>query len=215
MTIVYTPTTGACTTRMDGTMSVTASTLARGASTTVRHIGCGNFGELSGGGNLFVVGHGNAGAAIGTSTENYGPKALLDLLEADGLPRSPTDDVTIHLYACATGSSVRTSYVLWRQEPYGKAFSRAMASRKYNNYNVVAYCGFQGMGGSYSLNYHYQKASRREWLGDDNYENAPSIQFRVSAGGFAQVRGDNMKSTIDIRIHVGRSNSYVLKIKPG
>lgn len=215
MTIIYTPTTGFCTSKMDPTMHVSASGLARKAGTKVRHIGCGNFGELANGGHLFVVGHGNAGAAIGTSSENYGPKDLLELLRSDGLPQFPTADVTIHLYACATGSAVKKYYFLpWRQQPYGKLFGEAMAKKGYDNYNIIAYCGFQGMDGSYSVNYHYQQASKREWLGDDNYENAPTIQFRVSPGSCTKVRGDKMQSHIEIRVHLKRQNSYVLKIRP-
>ena len=45
-------------------------------------------------------------------------------------------------------------------------------------------------------------------------QNAPTIEFRVSPGSCTKVRGDKMQSHIEIRIHLKRRNSYVMKIRP-
>jgi hypothetical protein len=53
------------------------------------------------------VGHGNAGKGIRAhGHEAIGAKALVAQLTAEGLPKSPRDTVTIHLYACASGALV-------------------------------------------------------------------------------------------------------------
>lgn len=211
---VYTPSTGPVTQAMDRTMWGAAYLLSRELGVEVQNIGCRTLGGLTeGGGQIFVVGHGNAGSAIGTHAEHYDPEQLRDLLAADGLPKSPKDTVTVHLYACATGTSVRRSYALWRREPFAKRFADKMASAGFNDCYVVGYCGFMSPGGKHSLKYHASSADKREWLGD-NRGDAPTIVFRVNAGACAQVSGDAWKQTLDIRVHRARANSYVMNIVP-
>lgn len=179
-----------------------------------RYCGCGNLGDLAPGGLLFVVGHGNAGSKIGAhghEADALGARSLVQQLVADGLPRSPRAEVTIHLYACATGSSVRTMYSLWRKEPYALRFARALAAANFNDYYVVGYAGFMNPTGTYSLSYHVQDADRRNWQGGRG--DAPTILYRVNARGFTQVAGDEWKQYTDITFHRGRANSTVLSIR--
>ena len=216
--IVYTPTKTDVTIREDRTVWGSANIIssAVGQKGVVRHQGNGNLGELQAdGGILFIVGHGNAGKGIGAhGHEAIGAKALVAQLTAEGLPTSPRDTVTIHLYACATGSSVRTGYALWRRDPYAERFAKHLAAAGFNDYFVVGYAGFMNASGQHSFAYHYQNADRRNWQGNSK-EDAPKLIFRVNAGGFAKVSNGEWNQCTEIRLHpMEKRASVVLNIRP-
>jgi hypothetical protein len=214
--IVYTPTSQKVTSNTDATVYFAAQGISANPNNPVRNQGGGNLAELGpDGGTLFVVGHGNAGGKIGAhGHEAVGARSLVKQLEQEGLPKSPKAQVAIHLYACASGSSVRTAYALWRKAPYAERFAAALAKAGFNNYHVVGYVGFMGMDGEYSLSYHYQDSSKRNFQGK-NRIGAPTITFYVNAGGHAKINGDKWQQSTEWRIHPGpkRKNSYVLNIK--
>lgn len=169
------------------------------------------------GGQLFVVGHGNAGGKIGAhGHEAVGARSLVRQLLAEGLPLKPENVVTIYLHACATGASVRTSYCLWRKDPYAQRFAAALANAGAHNYNVVGYAGFVNASGQMSLNYHVQKRDKRNFAGITHAEGVDeekTIEFTVRNGVSAKTRGANWKQFTTYNMHRGRANSQILQIR--
>src|SRR5262249_17359461 len=150
----------------------------------------------------------------GHDAEALGARSLVRQLVADGLPQSPNATVTIHLWACATGASVRTRYALWRKDPYALRFARALAGAGFNDYVLVGYVGFMHPNGLYSLSYHYKGSSDTTWEG--NRHDAPTITFLVGGGGFNQVAGGEWKQYTKTKVHpIARRTSVVLSVRRG
>ncbi len=214
--IVYTPTKAAVTTKDDAVMYYSAHTLCEQLKidvADVRHRGSGNFGLLEAdGGTVYVVGHGNAGGKIGTHTDALGAKSLMEAMLAEGLPKRPKGTVTVHLYACASGTSVRTAYLLWRKDPYAVRFAKYLAEAGFQDYYVIGYVGFMNLNGKHSMNYHMQKPKETVWSGKGGGD-APTIVLRVTAGACAQVQGEQWKQYSEVRMHRGRANSLVATIR--
>ncbi|MES2257734.1 MAG: hypothetical protein V4724_04410 [Pseudomonadota bacterium] len=216
--IVYTPTKTAVTQQEDAVMYYSARNVCEKLKilNDVRHVGNGGFDALGrDGGVVYVVGHGNAGGKIGTHADALGAKSLMKAMLADGLPKNPGGTVTIHLYACASGTSVRTGYLLWRKDPYAMRFAKYLAEAGFNDFMIVGYVGFMNLSGKHSLNYHMQKSKETVWSGSAlaRGDDAPTITFRVNAGACARVQGEEWKQYSEVRVHRGRANSLVATIR--
>lgn len=163
---------------------------------------------------LFVVGHGNAGGKIGAhGHENVGARTLLRQLVAEGMPLKPNANITIHLHACATGTSVRTNYHLWRKDPYAQRFARALAEAGGNNFTVIGYVGFVNSSGQAALSYHVQKKALRDFKGlGHGHDDVDTITFAISGGTYRKTAGDNWQQSVETRLHRGRANSTVFTI---
>jgi hypothetical protein len=215
--IVYTPTATAVTQDEDNLVWHTANQISSslGLGGNVRHNGTGNLNELQAdGGVLYVVGHGNAGKGIGAHGHAaIGATALVAQLTQQGLPTRPARTITVHLYACATGASVRTDYALWRKDPYAQRFAKHLASAGFNDYYVVGYVGFMSPFGQHSVHYHLQDADQRIWEGQSK-EDAPRVKYYVNAGGYAKVEGETWQQCTEVRVHpLERRTSVVLHIR--
>lgn len=214
--IVFTPTSKKVSPKQDALVAATANGIAHfKCNEQLRWIGNGKLGEMAEGGTLWIVGHGFAGKKIGAhgfEGDAKGPHDLVRLLEKEGLPKKPEKPVTIHLHACATGSSVRVSYSLWRQDPYAVKFARYLADEGFTNYFVVGYAGFMNSSGQHSLSYHVQSPTKRIWSGTSQSD-APTILLEVENGRSRWLEGDEWKQFTSFTPHRGRANSTVLSIR--
>lgn len=174
-----------------------------------------NLGELDqAGGTLYVIGHGHAGGKIGVHQhESVGARSLVTQLLSEGLPKTPKSEITIHLLACCSATSVRTCYTLWRKDPYVERFCAAMVQAGCSNFKVVGYVGFMAGSMQYSLDYHTTDANQRNWEGDMGNSAAPlTTTYSVVKGDYNQLDGGKWMQHIDRRLHVcSVSSHYVVR----
>lgn len=216
--IIYTPTTHVVPQKDDALVYFSVWGLGKRYNHASKQINNGkaDLGRLDEEGSvLYVVGHGNAGGKIGAhGHENVGARTLLRQLLAEGLPLKPGKNITIHLYACATGTSVRTAYHLWRKDPYAQRFAQALAEAGGTNFTIIGYVGFMNDMGHYSLNYHMQDSNQRHFQGGGHGSSrVETITFAVSGGTYRKTAGDDWMQFIEKRSHLMRRNSTVLTIR--
>lgn len=216
--IIYTPTTHVVPAKDDELVYYSVTDLAKrhGRAIKVINNGKAKLERLDEPGSiLYVVGHGNAGGKIGAhGHENVGARTLVRQLIAEGLPVAPQNRITLHLYACATGTSVRTVYHLWRKDPNAQRFAQALAEAGGDNFTVIGYVGFMNSSGMFSVDYHMQDNSKRNFKGRGHGSgDAETITFDVSGGTYRKTAGDDWQQFIEKRMHIQRRNSTVLTIR--
>lgn len=216
--IIYTPTTHVVPETDDITVYYSVWGLGQHFTNASKEINNGKakLGRLDEAGSvLYVVGHGNAGGKIGAhGHENVGAGSLLRQLLAEGMPLKPAANITIHLYACATGTSVRTAYHLWRKDPYAQRFAEALADAGGSNFTIVGYVGFMNNMGKYSLNYHVQDNTQRNFQGGGHGSgDVETVSFVVNDGTFRKTAGDDWLQYTETRSHLTRRDSTVLTIR--
>ena len=97
--------------------------------------------DLDNGGELFIIGHGNLGAALGTHDKSYGAGDLAKLLQTDHLSRNPTQPVVIFLFCCWGATHTRHGIFDVKRKPYAHRLAKAMAKRGFNNVKIVGFAG--------------------------------------------------------------------------
>lgn len=156
---------------------------------------------LNWGGRLYLVGHGNAGGAIGDHDDKYGANSLVQLLLNERLPKEPKAPVTIWLFACATGASVNLGYVpipVYRKDPFVLRFAKALWAKGFKNYYVVGFAGFVGTDADICVDYSVDddKSDSREWRLTSPEER---IVYQVTSDGFSKVGGGDFIQETDFR----------------
>lgn len=137
---------------------------------------------------LYVLGHGNWGAGIGTHKTHYGAHSLTKrLIDLKLVPNQR--DLEIHLYACNTG--VAGSRVIGTRRPYAARLAEALAAQQFTGTRVIGYVGFLGIL-SLTLFRQYKggKNSGRSFspVNADN-----QVVFQVSGGQCSQLSGGSWK----------------------
>ena len=137
------------------------------------------FFSLINGGTLYIVGHGVSGRGIGAGYFSGFMNEEELIRSLYGLPKRPYKNVTIHLYACATGSFVCLGYNKWnfrRAEPFAKRVSDMLAKHGFSGYTVVGYVGFMFPDGKFSLDYDEAKNYNKQGFNWSEWEKFASIE---------------------------------------
>lgn len=141
---------------------------------------------------LYVLGHGNWGAGIGTHKKHFGARTLTRALVAEGLSNDQIN-LEIHLFACNTG--VAGAAVFHTRKPYVHRFAEALASNGFNNTRVFGYIGFLNI---VTLRLHSQyKGGEMSGVSSAAREESQQVVYGVNAGQFTKMSGTShgMKST--------------------
>jgi hypothetical protein len=141
---------------------------------------------------LYVLGHGNWGAGMGTHGTHYGAGRLSQQLVDFGLAAQQTA-LEIHLYGCNTG--VAGARVFGTRKPYVLRLGEALAAKGFTNTRVIGYVGFLAVL-SLTLTSTYKggkPSGNHGQLSDANRQ----VVYQVQGGVCTQVSGGSwgMKST--------------------
>jgi hypothetical protein len=142
---------------------------------------------------IYVLGHGNWGAGIGTHSTHMGARRLALALIDEGL-RPEQTRLEIHLYACNTG--VAGARVFGTRTPYVERLSNALAAHQFTNTLVFGYVGFLGL---LSLQLFSEYKSGKKFMGEGGKLNNADFQVVYAVNnGVSQVSGGSwgMKSTL-------------------
>ena len=161
--------------------------------------GQGGLGLLQGGGDLWVVGHGNFGTAIGGHHKNLGARKLAEALETDGLPKAPDAPIWLYLWACWAATHTRRAWGgLGYREPFARRLARAMAKRGFTKYFIV---GFAGSVKTDTVYQSYRTEKTVIGVGKTDYkvisDNAANIAraayvvYQVQDGDFDRIHGED------------------------
>ncbi|OJT20527.1 hypothetical protein BO221_31525 [Archangium sp. Cb G35] len=156
---------------------------------------------LKWGGRLYIVGHGNAGGAIGNHDDKFGANSLVQLLIDERLPKKPKAPVTLWLFACATGAAVNPGYYpvpVYRKDPFVLRFSKALWDKGFSNYYVVGIAGFVGTDADICVDYSVDdnKSELRKWRLTSTEER---IVYHATSDGYAKVHGGEFIQQTDFR----------------
>jgi hypothetical protein len=173
----------------DQSMVKTVNTVAQGGQNKKR--GEGGLRALENGGELYIVGHGNLGSAIGTHDESLGARKLVEALAGDGLPKAPQAPIWIYLFACWTGTHTRRAYGgLGKREPYARRFAKALANNGFSGLYVI---GFAGSVEADKLAQDYDMRLRGQNAQQQFRRSAADLYvvYHVSGGDFNRVHGQD------------------------
>lgn len=166
------------------------------------------------GGRLYVVGHGNAGKGIGAHNhETAGAHRLVRQLLAEGMPKKPSNQILIHLHACATGAAVRRDYHFSHRVPYVVRFCRALVEAGCSNFKVVGYAGFVNNMGMVSLNYNASNENKRNFSqgavhSSLKLDNAALVIYDVIDGDYNKVHGSDWRQQVSRKWESWRPETY-------
>lgn len=90
---------------------------------------------------MFIIGHGNLGAALGTHDRTYGASELARLLQTDQLNQNPAQPIVIFLFCCWGATHTRHGVFDVKRKPYAHRLSKALAELGFNNVKVVGFAG--------------------------------------------------------------------------
>jgi len=103
-----------------------------------------------------IVGHGNFGAGIGSHTEFYNEKQLLDILVADGLVLIRDEPLWIYIFAC-WGAVSTTSPLTKYKKSFGSRFAGVLEDAGARNIYIVGFAGSVSSGADVSTDLYYGK----------------------------------------------------------
>jgi hypothetical protein len=144
---------------------------------------------LDGGGELYVIGHGNFGEGIGTHHRYYGARKLMALLHKDGLSKDPSEPVWIYLWACWGATHVRRGFgMLGKRVPMARRMARAMATNGFSNHYVVGFGGsvFGASGLATDLDYGGTPEVHKQMQVQERY-----VVYEVKANDYNRVAGQD------------------------
>ncbi len=108
----------------------------------LREPNCRNLDDLSNGGELYIMGHGNMGKGIGSHNTHHGAQSLTRMLTADRLPTNAAAPLWIYLWSCWGGTHARRAFgLIGKREPLARRLARTMAAAGYNNVFIVGFSG--------------------------------------------------------------------------
>jgi autotransporter-associated beta strand protein len=145
---------------------------------------------------LFVLGHGNFGAGIGTHKTHFGARRMVQLLLNDGLGKVQTG-LTIYLWACNSG--VEMGRVFFNKDSYAKRLATRMAEAGFSNTRIVGFIGFVTGAGRLVLGANLHTGAMHVNAGPVNpmTETARQVIYSVNNGGCVLISGPRWKSTIN------------------
>ena len=199
ITIAYCPSTTEVTFKEDKLVYGALDDLRQACNAEI-HINNGkaNLGRLdTKGGRLYVVGHGHSGKGIGAHHhETAGAHRLVRQLLKEGMPKTPSNQILIHLHACATGASVRRDYHFVHRVPYVVRFCSALVEEGCSNFKVVSYAGFVNNIGKVSLKYDVNNESKRTFNQGAVHsgltlDDEALVVYDVIDGDFNKIHGGN------------------------
>lgn len=216
ITIAYCPSSTEVTFEEDSLVYGALNDLRRVCNAVI-HINDGNadLGRLdTQGGRLYVVGHGHSGKGIGAHHhETAGAHRLVRQLLQEGMPKKPSNQILIHLHACATGAAVRRDYHFAHRVPYVVRFCSALVEAGCSNFKVVGYAGFVNNMGRVSLKYNVSNESKRSFnkgavhsgltLDDDAL-----VVYEVINGDYNKIHGSNWKQQVSHKWESWRPEMY-------
>jgi hypothetical protein len=152
--------------------------------------------ELQGGGELYVVGHGNFGNGIGGHHRHLGATKLAEALEGDDLPKNPAAPLWIYLWACWTATHTQRAWGgLGRREPYARRLARVLAKRGFENCFTVGFAGSAAKGEisqDYKLVEGELTKGRKKNLAECDY-----VVYEVTHGDYNRVAGEDWTTKCD------------------
>ncbi|WP_338849138.1 hypothetical protein V8J88_09305 [Massilia sp. W12] len=212
--IIYTPTPRSVTTDDDYIIYSSVSELMsyNSSSREAWNNGKAGLDELGKGGVLYLVGHGNAGSAIGAHGKGMTPvneKELLAQLLEEGLPLTPSAPLTIHAYCCCSATKVRQDYRGALQTPFAERFGKLLADAKADNITLIGYAGFLKKK-THTMHYVCHDEAKIEWQNSSG----ASMTWQIDGGVITKMGTNEWEQSVQSNFHLFRKNSVYFDIKP-